>query len=142
MSTGAHAAHYSAKGWAADETNCTVCHPDNTAGHSDVTDSSVTVNGGLGYAGGGGSCSSPGGLGCHNDDPTPNWVGGTATCTSCHTAGGASAGDPTSGLHAPTNLLGHDDAFDTNKTCTSCHDATTQSNLHWDGTVQNSGVAT
>ncbi|MDF1581491.1 MAG: CxxxxCH/CxxCH domain-containing protein, partial [Desulfuromonadales bacterium] len=142
--TNAHAAHYTAKGWAADNTNCTVCHPDNTVGHSDVTDASVTVNAGLGPVG-----TSPAitcattGIGCHNEKTTPAWNTTNIACTSCHTAGGAAAGDPTTGLHATTNLTDHDGTLTggTGLACEKCHTAS-PSNLHFNGTVNNGGTAT
>lgn len=142
--TNAHVAHYTAKGWAADNTNCTVCHPDNTAGHSDVTDASVTVIAGLTPSG-----TSPAitcattGTGCHNEKTTPAWNTTNITCTSCHTAGGAAAGDPTTGLHATTNLTNHDGTLTggTGLACEKCHTAS-PSNLHFNGTVNNGGTAT
>lgn len=137
--TNAHLTHYTAKGWATGATtNCTACHPDNTAGHSDVTDASVVVTAGLSYAGAGGSCSAPGGLGCHNDYATPNWSGGTATCASCHAVGGGKAADPTSGLHDETPTVSaviHNPANANFASCETCHSAT-PSSAHWDGTLQ------
>jgi len=135
--TNAHAAHYTAKGWAADETNCTVCHPDNTGGHSDVTDASVTVNAGLTPSG-----SSPAitcattGVGCHNEKTTPAWNTSGITCTNCHTAGGAAAGDPTSGLHVTTNLTVHDETITggAGTACEKCH-AAVATTPHYNETV-------
>lgn len=142
--TGAHSAHYTAKGWATGvETNCTQCHPDNTAGHSDVTDSAAIVTRtSTVYASG--SCSGTGiGLGCHNEYATPIWASGTSICTTCHTAGGAKAGDPTTGLHATTNLTDHDGTLTggSGLACEKCHTAS-PSSLHYNGTVNNGGTAT
>lgn len=134
--SGAHAAHYTAKGWPADTSNCSVCHPNNALGHSNVADSSVEVNLSLGYAGAGGSCSTPGGLGCHNDYATPAWSDGTVDCTSCHTAGGGHTADPASGLHAVTPSVSgkrHDQTLDAGG-CSKCHAQTLTA--HWDETFQ------
>ncbi len=83
------------------------------------------------------------GLGCHATG-TPDWdlAFDGSTCTPCHTDTATSAVNPTSGLHGTTNLLKHNGSFNTNKTCTSCHDTATPSNYHQDGTLQNGGAAT
>lgn len=142
--TNAHTAHYTAKGWAADNANCTVCHPDNTSGHSDVTDSSVTVIAGLSPSGTSPAitCSATP-AGCHNGKTTPAWNTTNIVCTNCHTAGGAAAGDPTSGLHATTSLTDHDGTLTggTGNPCEKCHTAS-PSNLHFNGTVNNAANAT
>lgn len=136
--TNAHAAHYTAKGWAADNANCTVCHPNNTAGHSDVTDNSVTVNASLTPSGVSPAitCAATPATGCHNSKATPAWNTTNIACTSCHTAGGAAAGDPTTGLHATTNLTDHDGtlAGGTGLACEKCHTAA-PSVTHYNGTV-------
>lgn len=143
--TNAHAAHYAAKEWAADNANCTVCHPDNTTGHSDVTDNSVTVNASLtpGGVSPAITCAATPATGCHNSKTTPAWNTTNIACTSCHTAGGAAAGDPTTGLHATTNLTDHDGtlAGGTGLACEKCHTAS-PSSLHFNGTVNNGGTAT
>ncbi|MDT8442159.1 MAG: CxxxxCH/CxxCH domain-containing protein [Desulfuromonadales bacterium] len=83
------------------------------------------------------------GLGCHNTKTTPAW-GSSATCASCHTAGGAAPADPVSGLHAVTPTISsatHDGTL-AGGNCINCHDVTAPSNLHQDGTLQDSSGAT
>jgi predicted CxxxxCH...CXXCH cytochrome family protein len=142
--TNAHYEHYAAKGWATGSyAMCVACHPDNTAGHSDVSNApSVIVIAGL----------SPGGTspaitcgattsGCHNGKATPAWNTSGIACTACHTAGGAAAGDPTSGLHNVSTALRHDNTLQSGG-CTNCHSGSSPSSLHWNGTVNNSTNAT
>jgi predicted CxxxxCH...CXXCH cytochrome family protein len=132
--TGAHSAHYTGKGWTTGATtDCTQCHPDNTTIHSDVIDGTpVVTRTNTSYAAG--SCSGTGiGLGCHNEYATPVWASGTATCTSCHAAGGGKATDPASGLHAVTPTItgqAHDDSVSGG--CAACH--TSLGVSHTDGT--------
>ncbi|TLM65617.1 MAG: CxxxxCH/CxxCH domain-containing protein [Deltaproteobacteria bacterium] len=142
--TNAHPEHYAAKGWGATDTagvHCVECHPDNTAGHSNVTDNSVIVNAGLSPGGVSPaiSCGTAPVLGCHNGKTTPQW--NTATpiaCTNCHTPGGANTADPQTGLHNITvaGVQKHDSTLsDGNGTngsgCTECH--FTKPATHTDG---------
>jgi predicted CxxxxCH...CXXCH cytochrome family protein len=149
-SSGAHAKHYTAKGWANDSTNCTVCHPDNSTSHSNVTDGIKIVNGTLIPSGASPAitCNSTG-TGCHNSKTTPAWNTSGITCTTCHAVGGAAAGDPNSGLHNTSVVMAHDNQFRNTPgealpgtaNCLSCHTSAPSSD-HFDGTVQNSAVAT
>ncbi|MDT8442094.1 MAG: CxxxxCH/CxxCH domain-containing protein [Desulfuromonadales bacterium] len=139
--SGAHATHYSAKGWTTGATtDCTICHPDNTAGHSDVSDGTVLVSGtNMTYTAG--SCSGTGiGLGCHNEYATPDWTAGTATCTSCHLAGGANPADPVSGLHNMTaaGVQSHDHTLAAGA-CVNCHSSTKPA-THADGNFTADGL--
>jgi len=149
--TDAHTKHYTAKGWANDTANCTVCHPDNSTTHSNVTDNNVTVNGTLIPTGTSPAitcASTP--TGCHNGKATPAWNTTGISCSNCHAIGGGAAGDPTSGLHDATVAMAHDNQFlntpvegaPGTATCVSCHSSTSPSSLHFDGTVQNAGAAT
>ncbi len=141
--TNAHTTHYTSKGWAPGvETNCTACHPDNTAGHSDVTDGSVIVNAGLTPSGASPaiSCGNAPALGCHNGKATPNWNASGITCLQCHTAGGTDPADPTTGLHDETPTVSgviHNPSDANFSSCEDCHTANPSDN-HWDGTAQNS----
>jgi len=140
--TGAHAAHYSAKGWGATDTSgtyCVQCHPDNNGGHSDVTDLTVIVNAGLTYSDVTGSCGNAPAGGCHNGAATPaspGWATFTGiTCVDCHTVGGVNTGssaNPVTGLHNMTQagVQKHDDTLATG--CEECH---TKASIggHWDG---------
>ena len=136
--TNAHPEHYAAKGWSNPDVtaaNCTACHPDNTAGHTDVTDGSVIVNAGVSPGGVSPaiSCGSAPVLGCHNGKSTPNWNTGTPiTCTNCHTPGGANTADPLSGLHNITvaGVQKHDSTLTGG--CEACH--VTKPSTHTDGT--------
>lgn len=87
------------------------------------------------------SCSS---VNCHNGKTTTTgtfgWYdAGVATCTMCHTAGGAGP-NPTTGLHVvtQTGVTAHDDSLGTNG-CTECHNAmpaqgNAAANTHINGT--------
>ena len=139
--TDSHMAHYTAKGWSTgDATYCGECHADNSSGHiTDVTDNSIVMSGSLTYGGTAPDLSCSGTpTGCHNDHTSPLWVtdAGTITCTDCHTAGGAAAGDPSSGLHVTTNLTTHDEtlAGGSGNSCEKCHTAAPSAS-HVDGTV-------
>ncbi|MDT8423358.1 MAG: CxxxxCH/CxxCH domain-containing protein, partial [Desulfuromonadales bacterium] len=134
--TNAHGAHYTAKGWTSPDTggtSCTTCHPDNaTLGH----DGLVTVIAGLSPAGSGATTTcTTGNTGCHNSYITPQWSA-SATCASCHLAGGVNVGDPTTGLHATTNLTDHDGTLTggTGLACEKCHTAAPSAS-HYNGTV-------
>jgi predicted CxxxxCH...CXXCH cytochrome family protein len=137
----AHFAHYTAKGWTNPDTagaNCATCHPGD---HDGI----VEVNAGLAYAAN--SCSTPGGLGCHNDYPTPDWTAGGAVCTDCHSAGGANAADPVSGLHDVVPAVSgqqHNESIAGG--CVACHSAVDGAASHVNGlftgdTVANLGLA-
>ncbi|PLX91994.1 MAG: hypothetical protein C0621_10445 [Desulfuromonas sp.] len=139
--TDAHLSHYTAKGWTTgDATYCAVCHADNSSGHTtDVTDGSIVMGGGLTIGGTAPdvSCSNTP-AGCHNDHTSPLWVtdNGAIVCTDCHTAGGAAAGDPTSGLHTTTNITTHDATITggAGTACEKCHTAVTTA-PHFDGAL-------
>jgi len=148
--TGAHGTHYSAKGWGATDssgTYCVQCHPDNTAGHSDVTDGLVIVNAGLTWSAASGTCSSAPGGGCHNgavtpwDTVNPGWANYSGiACVDCHTVGGtnsATVANPVTGLHdiSASTPQPHDDTLATG--CEECHTKASISG-HWDGVA--SGV--
>jgi predicted CxxxxCH...CXXCH cytochrome family protein len=131
--TNAHATHYTAKGWSGDA-SCDNCHPDNTAGHSDVTDSSIEVDAGLGWNGTTCSITS---TGCHNGNTTPGWTTSGIACIDCHTVGGtnsATVANPVSGLHDMST--GGVEKHDNNITggCEACHTKTSIGG-HWDGTA-------
>lgn len=143
--TSAHPEHYAARGWGATDlsgTYCSQCHPDNTAGHSNVTDGVVLVNAGLSPSGVSPaiSCGTAPVLGCHNGKATPAF--NTATpiaCTNCHTPGGANTADPQTGLHNITvaGVQKHNDTIAGG--CEACH--LTKAATHTDGTfnVDNAG---
>lgn len=138
--TNAHSAHFTAKGWSNPDltaASCTTCHPDNTAGHSDVTDGIVELNAALAPSGASPAIScgtTP--AGCHNGNATPAWDSPTPiACTDCHTPGGANTGtlaNPVSGLHNITaaGVQKHDDSLATG--CTECHTKAAIGG-HWDG---------
>ena len=123
--TNAHTKHYTAKGWSTGvTTNCTQCHPDNTAGHSTI-DSDAIVNAGLVPTGTSPaiSCNTTG-TGCHNSLVTPAWNTTNIACTSCHTVGAGGA-NPTSGLHnmSAAGVQKHDDTLQSGN-CVNCHNPT------------------
>lgn len=136
--TNAHSTHYTAKGWATgNTTNCTQCHPDNTGGHTDVTDTSVIVNAGLTPGGTTPAitCATTG-TGCHNGNSSPAWNTTGIACTACHTVGGgntATEANPVSGLHNMTaaGVQKHDNSISINL-CDECHTKASISG-HWDG---------
>jgi len=126
----AHNEHYAAKNWTYPDpsgTYCSQCHPDNTAGHSDVTDGTILVNAGLTPSGATPAitCGSAPALGCHNGKATPAWNTVTAiSCTQCHAAGGTDPGDPTSGLHDETPTVSaviHNPSDPNFAGCDTCH---------------------
>jgi predicted CxxxxCH...CXXCH cytochrome family protein len=140
--TNAHATHYTAKGWTSPDVSgatCTACHPDNSAGHSDVTDNTVIVNAGLTPSGASPaiSCSTPV-IGCHNGTVSPTWTTTAIACTVCHTVGGsnsATVANPVSGLHniSAAGVQKHDNTLTVNR-CEECH-AKASISGHWDGTA-------
>lgn len=89
------------------------------------------------------TCANNGGglaLGCHASG-TPDWDNTITTCIICHTDETTSAVNPTSGLHNFTVATRHDDTLQTG-VCINCHDATSPSSLHQNGTKNTSGTAT
>jgi len=136
--TNAHPEHYAAKGWGLTDvsgTYCSQCHPDNTAGHSDVTDGVVLINAALSPSGTSPaiSCGTAPVLGCHNGKATPAFDTATPiTCTNCHTPGGANTADPQTGLHNMTaaGVQKHDSTLTGG--CEACH--VTKPASHADGT--------
>jgi predicted CxxxxCH...CXXCH cytochrome family protein len=79
------------------------------------------------------TCSGTGiGLGCHNTKTTPAWTTTGITCTNCHTAGGASAADPVSGLHVgPITVSGKVHNSTLGSGCANCHSTLTAQSTHF-----------
>lgn len=146
--TNAHLKHYTSKtgqGWTTgDYAFCVACHPDDFTSHADRTDGVVELanltKGGISPAI---TCSAIAATGCHNTKSTPAWNTTGITCSNCHVIGGGAAGDPTSGLHATTNLVDHDGtlAGGTGNPCEKCHTAS-PSSLHFNGAVNTAATAT
>lgn len=89
------------------------------------------------------TCTNNGGglaLGCHASG-TPDWDVTITSCIICHTDETTSAVNPTSGLHNFTVATRHDDTLQTG-VCVNCHDATSPSSLHQNGTKNTSATAT
>lgn len=144
-STNAHPEHYAAKNWGGTDTlgvHCVECHPDNTLGHSNVTDSTIIINAGLSPSGVSPaiSCGTAPVLGCHNGKTTPAFNTATPiTCTNCHTPGGGNTADPQTGLHNMTvaGVQKHDSTLSDGNGgngdgCTECH--FNKPTTHTDGT--------
>jgi predicted CxxxxCH...CXXCH cytochrome family protein len=116
--------------------DCTDCHGDNSVTHSPINNVTAAIGGAKVSAYAANNCTNT----CHVATNVNDWTSASRACVDCHTSGKIGT-VPTSGLHATTVALAHDDNFGAGGTCNSCH-TTTPTTSHIKGGAAQTSLQT